>query len=101
MLIICIKNSRLRLEYTDCISAAREDLPTNKCPGYDIKQSDGEAPVLVELWGMQNTPSLPKLQSRLLAGVVTLEKVLSMVQMELFDINLWKQMTYDKLNCLK
>ena len=23
----------------------------NECPGYDIKQSDGEAPVL-ELWGI-------------------------------------------------
>ena len=25
--------------------------PANVCPGYDSKQSDGEAPVL-ELWGM-------------------------------------------------
>ena len=32
----------------------------NKCSGYDIKQSDGEDPVL-ELWGMQSTPSLPSL----------------------------------------
>ena len=30
----------------------------NKCPGYDIKLSDGEAPVLY-IWGMQNTPSSP------------------------------------------
>ena len=32
----------------------------NKCPGYD-KQSDGEAPVMLELWGMWSTPSLPLL----------------------------------------
>ena len=30
----------------------------NKCPAYDIKQSDGEAPVILELWGMQSIPSL-------------------------------------------
>ena len=29
----------------------------NKCPEYDTKQSDGEAPVL-ELWRMWSTPSL-------------------------------------------
>ena len=26
---------------------------------YDTKQSDGEVPVMLELWGMQSTPSLP------------------------------------------
>ena len=33
----------------------------NECPGYDTKQSDGEVPVRLELWGMQSTPSLPLL----------------------------------------
>ena len=28
---------------------------------YDAKQSDGEAPVMLELWGMQSTPSLTSL----------------------------------------
>ena len=32
------------VEYTDCISA--------KYPRYDTKQSDDEAPVMLELWGM-------------------------------------------------
>ena len=36
-----------------------------KCPGYDTKQSDGVFPVLLELWGMQSTPSLPLLPSPL------------------------------------
>ena len=35
--------------------------PPNKCPGYDTKQSDGEAPVMLELWGMRSTSSLPSL----------------------------------------
>ena len=34
----------------------RPPLP-NKCPGYDTKQSDGEASVLLELRGMWSTPS--------------------------------------------
>ena len=32
-----------------------------ECPGYDTKQSDGEVPVIVELWGMQSTSSLSSL----------------------------------------
>ena len=43
--------------------------------GYNIKQSDGEVPVKLELWQMQSKPSLPSLLSPLWA-----EKVLSMGQ---------------------
>ena len=35
--------------------------PLNECPGYDTKQSDGEALVMLELWRMWSTPSLPPL----------------------------------------
>ena len=54
----------------------------NKWPGYDTKQSDGEVPVMLELWGMQSTPSLPSLPGRLWPGVVAPERVLSMGQIE-------------------
>ena len=38
------------IEYTDYISASGGvTLTHNECPGYDIKQSDGEAPVMLEL----------------------------------------------------
>ena len=40
------------VEYTDCISAEEQDHAFNECLGYDTKQSDGEAPVMLELWGM-------------------------------------------------
>ena len=39
--------------------------PTNECLGYGTKQSDGEAPVLLEFWGMQSTPSLSSLPGSL------------------------------------
>ena len=43
------------VEYTDCISTEWWD-SSNKCPGYDAKQSDSEAPVRLKLWGMYSTP---------------------------------------------
>ena len=52
--------------------------PTNKCPGYDTKKSDGEVPVMVELWEMRNTPSLPSLPGPILPGVVAADKALAM-----------------------
>ena len=33
----------------------------NLCPEFDIKQSDGEDPVMLELWGMRGTLLLPSL----------------------------------------
>ena len=34
-------------------------------PGYDIKQSGSEAPVMLELWEMCSKPSLPSLPGSL------------------------------------
>ena len=45
----------------------------NECPGYDTKRSDGEAPVMLELWEMQITHSLP-----LWPGMVAPDIALSM-----------------------
>ena len=70
------------VKYTDCISVERQ-YPTNEWPGYEIKPSDGKAPVVLELWEMQGTPTLPSLSGPLLPRP---EKVLSMRQIELFDI---------------
>ena len=38
---------------------------TNEYSGYDINQSDGKVQVMLELWGMQSTPSLPSLPGSL------------------------------------
>ena len=48
--------------------------PPNECPGYDTKQSDGEVPVMLELWGMQSTPLLPSLPGPLWPRVVAPDK---------------------------
>ena len=55
----------------------------NKCPGYDTKQSDGEVSVMLELWEMWSTPSLPLLPGPLWPEVVVSDRVLSMGQIEL------------------
>ena len=75
------------VEYTDCIYAEELDPPpANECPGYSIKQSDSEAPVMLALWEMQSTPSLPLLLGQLWPGVVAPNRVLSTGQIGLFDI---------------
>ena len=63
-------------EYTDCASAEGKT-PLDKCSGYDAKQSDGEAAVMLELWGMQSTPSLLSLPGQLRSGVEAPDRVLS------------------------
>ena len=50
---------------------------------YDIKQSDGETPVILELWRNAKYPFIiiaPR------STLVAPDKVLSMDQLELFDI---------------
>ena len=59
------------IEYTDCTSARSVLI-------YDTKQSDGEVPVMVGLWGMQSTPLLPLLPGLLWPGAVAPDRALSM-----------------------
>ena len=42
---------------TASLQRVRLTLP-NECPKYDTNQSDGDAPVMVDIWGMWSTPSL-------------------------------------------
>ena len=65
------------VEYTNCFSVEGKT-PPNECPGYDTKQSDGEVPAVLELWGIWSTPSLPSLPSPLWPGVVAPDRALSM-----------------------
>ena len=59
-----------------------------------------EARVMLELWGMRRTPTLLLLPGPLWPRVVAPDRVLSISQIELFDIlTECKQMTYAKLNC--
>ena len=49
--------------------------PPNECPRYDTKQSDGEVPVILVLWGIRNTLSLP---GPIWSRVVAPDRALSM-----------------------
>ena len=66
-----------------------------ECPGYDTIQSDGEAPVVLEIRGMWSTPSLPSLTGPFWPGVVAPDRVLSMGQIRLFELdsNTWSHLT--------
>ena len=48
--------------------------PTNECPVYDSKQSDGEDSAMLELWGKRSTSLLPSLPCPLWSGVVAPDK---------------------------
>ena len=50
------------------------------------KQSDGEVSVMLEFSGMQSTPLLLSLSGPLWLGVVAPDRVLSIGEIELFDI---------------
>ena len=50
----------------------------NECPVYDTRHSDGEVPVMLEIWEMRCTPLLPSLPGPLLPGVVAPDRALSM-----------------------
>ena len=85
---------------------------------YYTKQSDGDVPVIMELWGIQSIPSMPSLRGPLWSGVLAPDssiwapdRVLSMGQIELSCVLLlncitWnrtvltcKLRSYSKLNC--
>ena len=73
------------VEYPDFLSAEGYPHPTNKYSVYDTKQSNGDAPIMLELWEMRNTHLLPSVLGPLMPGVVTPDRVLSMGQIELFS----------------
>ena len=50
----------------------------NECPGNNTKHSDGEVPVMLGLWRIRSTPSLPLFPGQLWPGVVALDRALSM-----------------------
>ena len=52
--------------------------PSNECPGYDTKKSVGDVPVMLGLWGMQSTPSLPSLPGPLWPSIVAPDRALSL-----------------------
>ena len=58
-----LPQSARAVERTDCFSAEGYDTPPpNECPWYDTKQSDGEIPVMLELWERWSTPSCHRSQ---------------------------------------
>ena len=56
-------------ELNDCFSTEGYN-SFNECPGYDNKQSDGEAPVMLCLWGHVEYPFIAIAPRSTLAGGV-------------------------------
>ena len=79
--------------------------PHNECPVYDTKQSDGEVPMMLEIYGMRCTPSLPSLLGP--PGVVAPDhgpingSNRTKLWFRVFTVFAFKLRIYAKLNCLK
>ena len=84
-----IAQSAGAVEYTNCIPTERKD-PTKECPDNDTKQSDWDVPVMLELWGMRGTPSLPLVPGPLWPGVVASDRVQYIGQIELNSVFMLK-----------
>ena len=67
---------------TAALQRRKTPTTTNRCPGYDTKQPDGEVPVMLELWGMRSTLSLPSLPGPPWPGVVAHDRILFMDQIK-------------------
>ena len=78
-------DNRLGLQNTPVVSLQRGKSP-NKCPRYEINPPDREVPVMLKLGGIWSILSLLLLSGPLRPSVVATNKVLSMGQIELFDI---------------
>ena len=78
----CVWPDLLGLQNTPTASPQRSKTPPNESPGYDTKQSDREASVILELWGMLSSSSLPSLPGPLWPGGVAPDRVLSIGQIE-------------------
>ena len=106
ILYIQVAKSAVAVEYTDCFSAERWE-PHNECAGYDTKQSDGEVPVMLELWGVRSTPLLPPLPGPIWPGVVAPDTgpIYGFNRNKLCFLHYtdfsFKLCIYAKLNCLK
>ena len=61
MFILFFAQSAGAVEYTNCISAEGVTPSLQRVSWNDIKKSDGEVLVLMELWEMWSTASLPSL----------------------------------------
>ena len=77
-------NSSLSTSVYDNDISPSQNSP-NKCTRYDTKQSDGEVPIMLELWGMLSGPSLALLPGSLWLRVEAPDRVLYMGQIELFE----------------
>ena len=72
----------------------------DKCPGYDMKQSNGEAPAVLKLWGMWSISLLPSLPGPLWLGMVALDRVLSMGEIEFNSLLMLNSIVWNRTLCM-
>ena len=76
-------------------------LPFQWVSWYDTKQSDGEVPVLLGLWGMRSTPSLPSVVAADKGPIYGLNRTNGILLLSWIVWLNWIAYAYAKLNYLK
>ena len=111
--LILLKLMKIRWKSTCSFAQSTASLQSaktpysNECPRYDIKQSDGEVPVMLELWRMQSTLLLLSHPGPLWPWMVAPDKdpIFGSNRTKSwfleFTIFAFKLRIYAKLNCLK
>ena len=79
---------RVAVEYTHCFSDEGYNPLHHECPRYDTKQSDGEVPVMLDLWGVQR-------------GNIWEGSIYGSNRIKSRFLEFTKLRIYAKLNCLK
>ena len=82
-----VTQSAWAVEYINYFSAEGKPL-LNPYLVYESKQSDGEVPVMLELWAMWSIPLLSSLPGSLWLGLVTPDRVLSIGQIEVNSVHI-------------
>ena len=99
-----IAQSAGAVEYTDCFFADGQDPSPTSVLYMTLNNLMMNSPVMLELWGIQSTPSFPSSLSPLWPGVgVAPDRVLSMGQIELNCVLMlnwiaWNRMFFLHLN---
>ena len=101
---ICLVGCGGRIYWLRLCKGGKTPSPENECPEFDTKQSDGKVPVILKLWGMRSTPSLPSLPGPLLLGVVAPDRLLSTGLIELNSVLMLNWMVRNRIaltfNCV-
>ena len=91
----CIHSPGLQNITTASLLDAKTPSPPKECPCYDTKPSDGVAEIMLALWGVRSTLSLPSLPGQLCPGEAAPDSFLSIyIHQPLRTCRTWHEVNF-------